>query len=124
MSLDDWDPEKEKENDPVKLQQEQLALARRYMAKIEKAEQEAAARKAEAEAAAGQVAHVVGAFEPPKPPSFEVMSAALKKSWDETKLIVPDAPDSVKSFTFQTLAQTRFYELRGPTCGPILSGPP
>jgi hypothetical protein len=96
MTEKDWSPEDEV--DPIELQKRQLALGEKFMAKLEKEEAEKAKRQAEAE-----VFVPAAPYMPPPPPTFEERCARIEKAWAETKRLVPDAPDNVKTIVFQTL---------------------
>jgi hypothetical protein len=85
-------------DDPVELQKEQLKLGREFMARIKKQEEEEAARKAQYEEAGPRL--VAPAY---TKPSFEEVSAVLKKAWDGVEAIMPTAPGEVKAMAFQTL---------------------
>jgi len=94
------------EDDPIEIQKKQLAISQKFMAKLEaeeakKAEEEAA-RKAERAAVYAPVHGYAPAY---TPPTFEEVSAILKKTWDEVERIMPTAQDRVKSIAFQTLMQ-------------------
>ncbi len=97
---DDWTPEKEEEDDPAKLQKEQLALGRELLDRIKN--HEAEEKRRQEEYAAQPARTVLGAYEPP---TFEEVSAVLKKAWDETERIMPTAQDRVKAIAFQALMQ-------------------
>lgn len=98
----DWSPESEE--DPLKLQKEQLEIGKEFLA-MAKAEQEKNRQREARVLEAPAVAELLGG-EPMKPPSFEDVSAALAKCWEEAKKIVPDAPDHVKVIAFQSLLST------------------
>ncbi len=89
----EWDPE-----DPIeKLQKKQIKLGEKLLEKIEKQEQESEeAKKREQQYAAVPCA-------PFQAPTFDDLSVSITKAWTETKRIVPDAPDHVKTFVFQSL---------------------
>jgi len=106
-SIDDYDPANE--DDPIKIQKEQLAISKRFMAKIEREEAEAKRKKEEYAAASPPVAGYASAY---TPPTFEEVSAVLKKTWDEVERIMPTAKGRVKCSAFQTLMQAAFP--RGP----------
>lgn len=95
----DWSPESEE--DPLKIQKEQLQIGKEFLA-MAKAEQE----KMRQRAAEEPPARGFLVAEPPQPPSFEEVSAALTKCWEEAKKAVPDAPDHVKVIAFQALLST------------------
>lgn len=101
MSGDDWTPEKEAEDDPIKLQKEQIEIGRELLERVKKEE---AAIKAREEAYAARAVQP-GAGSPYKPPTFEEVSAVLKKAWDECERIMPTAGDRAKAMAFQTLMQ-------------------
>jgi hypothetical protein len=98
---DDWTPEKEAEDDPIKLQKEQLAMGRELLDKIRKQEAEEKRRQEEYAACASESpGKVIAAY---KPPTFEEVSAVLKKAWDEVDRIMPTAGDRVQAVAFQSL---------------------
>jgi hypothetical protein len=104
MPEKDWSPEDEV--DPIKLAQEQLAIGKRFMEKMEKIEKAEAEEKARREAYKKEVndAPPPGfSAVPYKPPSPEQVSEVLKKAWEETKRIMPDAPEAVQMRAFETL---------------------
>jgi hypothetical protein len=88
------------EDDPVELQKRQLALGKRFIEKMEKAEAEEKRRREECEAVP-----VAGAIRAYKPPTFEEVSSVLQKAWAEVERIMPTAQDRTKAIAFQTLMQ-------------------
>ncbi len=98
MSKDDWTPEKEEEDDPIKLQKEQLALGKEFMDRLKKEDEEKKRRQEEYAARGPEMAPAVY-----KAPTFEEVSSTLKKAWDEVERIMPGAPEAAKSYAFQTL---------------------
>lgn len=90
------------EDDPIELQKQQLAISKKFMAKLEAEEAEKKAQRAAHEAAVK-----AGPCHAPvyTPPAFEEVSAVLKKAWDEVERIMPTAGDRVKAAAFQTLMQ-------------------
>ncbi len=85
------------EDDPVELQKKQLELGKKFLEKIEAQEAEQKARENEYRAAGPVSAPVY------TPPTFEEVSAVLKKAWDEVERIMPTAVDGAKAYAFQTL---------------------
>jgi len=85
------------EDDPIEIQKQQLQLAKEFMAKVKAQEEEAKAKEAEYRAAGP-----IGAV-PYIPPTFEEVSAVLKKAWDEVERIMPSAGNRAKAYAFQTL---------------------
>lgn len=101
----DWSPESEQ--DPLELQREQLKIGKEFL-EMARAEKE---KQAQREAAVLRVHQGPPVSEyltadQIKPPSFEEVSAALSKCWEEAKKAVPDAPDHVKVIAFQSLLST------------------
>jgi hypothetical protein len=85
-------------DDPIELQKEHLKLGKEFLARIKKQEAEEAARRAQLEDPGQPIA--APAY---TPPSFEEVSAVLKKAWDGVEAIMPTAPGEVKAMAFQTL---------------------
>ena len=85
------------EDDPIELQKQQLALGKEFMARLRREEEEKKAREAEY---ANRPTIARPAF---KPPTFEEVSACIKKTWDEIERIMPTAKDRVKALAFQSL---------------------
>lgn len=98
---DDWTPEKEEEDDPIKLQKEQLAIGKEFLERLKKQEAEEQKRREEYAAAPPAYGIAPAMY---KPPTFEEVSANIKKTWEEVERIIPTAPDSVKTYAFQALA--------------------
>jgi hypothetical protein len=97
---DDWTPEKESEDDPIKLQKEQIAMGKEFLARLKREEEERKAREMEyTKTVRGAVAPVY------KPPTFEEVSAVLKKAWEGVEAIMPTAGDQVKAHAFQMLVR-------------------
>lgn len=84
------------EDDPVELQKKQLALGKKFLEKIEKQEAEEKARK-EAYAREAIAPPAYGTY---TPPTFEEVSAKVKKAWDEVEKIMPNATDAAKTTAF------------------------
>lgn len=105
---DDWTPEKEEEDDPIKLQKEQIAMGKEFLSRLRREEEEKKAREAEyAER---------GPMIPPaayKAPTFEEVSAGMKKAWDEVERIMPNATNEAKSYAFQTLLHAQAAAMTG-----------
>lgn len=99
MAEKEWS--EDPEDDPIKLQKEQIALGKKFMAKMEEAEAKEKKRREEY-AEAPSVYGIAPAMY--KPPTFEEVSANIKKAWEEVERIIPTAPDEVKVYTFQALA--------------------
>jgi hypothetical protein len=95
---EEYDPENE--IDPLKIQREQLDLAKEFMAKMK--EREAKEKAAEDAYAAHPRPIAARTY---TPPTFEEVSAVLKKSWEGVEAIMPTAGDRVKAVAFQTLMQ-------------------
>ena len=83
------------EDDPVELQKKQLALGKKFLEKMEKQEAEEEARKKAYAAEAIRPAY--GTY---TPPTFEEVSAKVKKAWDEVEKIMPNATDAAKTTAF------------------------
>lgn len=111
---DDWTPEKEEEDDPIKLQKEQLAIGKEFLERLKKQEAEEQKRREEYEARPAAPVAYGTIHSDYKPPTFEEISANIKKAWDEVERVIPDAPDSVKTYAFQGLYSSF---LRGPYLG-------
>jgi hypothetical protein len=92
----EWNPEDEV--DPIELQKQQLALGKKFMERIEKEDAEKAKREDEADRYAR-----APVYTPPPPLTFEERCVRIEKAWTETKRLVPDAPDHVKTLVFQSL---------------------
>jgi hypothetical protein len=108
---DDWTPEKEEEDDPIKLQKEQLAIGKEFLSRLRREDEEKKAREAEyaAQAPAPERVTVRGY----KPPTFEEVSAGMKKAWDEVERIMPNATNEAKSYAFQTLVHAQAAAMTG-----------
>jgi len=85
------------EDDPIALQKKQLELGKKFLAKIE--EQEAAAKQRESE----YKVPLGGPCPVYTPPTFEEVSAVLKKAWEGVEAIMPTAGDRVKAIAFTSL---------------------
>lgn len=90
------------EDDPIELQKKQLELGKKFLKKVE--EQEAKEREKEEQYRAAGPAIAPSAY---RHPTFEEVSAAMKKAWDEVSRIMPDATDAAKSYAFQTLVHAQ-----------------
>jgi hypothetical protein len=86
------------DDDPVELQKEHLKLAKEFLVRLKKKEEEEAARKAQYEESGPRI--VAPAY---TPPSFEEVSAVLKRAWLGVEAIMPTAPGEVKMVAFETL---------------------
>ena len=89
------------EDDPIELQKQQIAIGKEFLARIRKEDEERKARAVE-HAVCPPRAIAASVY---KPPTFEEVSAVLKKAWDEVERIMPTAGDRVKAAAFQTLMQ-------------------
>lgn len=100
------------EDDPVELQKQQLALGKEFMERLKKQEAE---EKKRLEDRAAQAPPVRGYGSAPeyKPPTFEEVSAGMKKAWDEVERIMPNATDTAKSYAFQTLVHAQAAAMTG-----------
>lgn len=98
--MDDKEWSEGPENDPVELQKEQIKLGREFLERIKKQEAAEEARKKESAAPKSPAVGAIGAY---VRPSFENVSAALKKAWDEVEKIMPAAGDRVKAMALQVL---------------------
>lgn len=90
MGADDekpWNPDDE--IDPAKIQKEYLEVAKDMVAEMKEAKANKKAAE-EALAAGPSIAAIGMAY---RPPSFSEVSAKLKRCWEETKKIAPDASD-------------------------------
>lgn len=101
------DPEEEgwsaeRELDPEKLQKEYLHLAKELVGDMKEQKAKAAAEKKQMEEACAQPPMRAMGFAY-KPPTFEEVSAKLKRAWEETKKIAPDAPEFVQAEIIRTL---------------------
>jgi hypothetical protein len=85
-------------DDPIELQKEQVKIGKELLDRIKRQEAEEAARKAQYEDAIPPAARA-----PYVPPSFEEVSAVLKKAWLGVEAIMPTAPDRVKAIAFHAL---------------------
>lgn len=94
----EYDPENEV--DPEQIARDHLALGKKILDRMEKADAEEERRKLEYAEAVRPVAGSVMVY---KPPPLEEVSASLKKAWDEVEKIMPTAPDAVKTLAYQTL---------------------
>lgn len=94
----DWDPDNEV--DPAKVQREYMQFMKEMMADLKKA-------KAEDRSYLGSKPAIgmgaVMAPPRPKPPTFEDKKAQVKKAWEATKEIAPDAHYAVQCNIFQIL---------------------
>src|SRR5574339_542615 len=99
MDEKEWDPD---EPAPVELQKEQLKLGKEFLQRLKDQEKVDAERRAEYEAERAERGPMIApaAY---KAPSFEEVSAVLKKAWDEVERIMPTAGDQVKVQAFQML---------------------
>lgn len=100
--MDEWDPEKEK--DPEKIQAEMLEMGKQMLEQF-KADKERA-KKADEEFAA----HPPIAALAYRPPTFQEVAARLKRAWDETKKIDPDAPPEVQVKMLEVLLHASWEE--------------
>lgn len=101
--MDDWDPEKEQE--PEKLQKEFLEVGKEMLGRL-KADEERQ-KKLEEEAAAMPP---VAAYASYKPPTFQDVADRLKRAWEETKRIDPQAPAIVQVKMLEVLLQASWEE--------------
>lgn len=114
MTEKDWSPEDDA--DPIKIQKESLELQKKFMARIEKEDEEKAKREDEAKRYAGGPP----VYTPPPPLTFEERCVRIEKAWTETKRLVPDAPDHVKTLVFQSLLHSSEGDVLGyGTIGPV-----
>lgn len=95
----EWTPEDEV--DPVKLQQEQIALGKEFLQRLKNQEKIDAERKAAYEQARAEGPLI--AAQTYTPPTFEEISSRIKKCWDELERIMPTAPDAAKVKAFEVL---------------------
>ena len=77
---------------------------------VQKQEAEEKARKEEY---AREVARGPGICPVYKAPTFEEVSAGMKKAWDEVERIMPSAPEAAKSYAFQTLVHAQAAAMTG-----------
>lgn len=100
--MGEWSPENEK--DLEKIQREVLSVQKEVLEKL-KADQDRE-KKAEAEMAAlppiGAMAY--------KPPTFQEVSARMKRAWEETKKIDPEAPPLVQAKMLEILLHASWEE--------------
>ena len=104
MTETDWSPEDEV--DPTEIAKQQLALGKKFMERVEKEDREREDREREERKKRELDAPPCPEYRvppSPPPPTFEEVSAMIKKVWDEVKTIVPDAPDHVKVQAFEHL---------------------
>lgn len=87
------------EDDPVELQKRQLALGKEFLDRLKKQEAAEEERRKKYE----NPTALADAMRPYSPPSFEEVSAVLKKAWDEVERIMPTAGDKAKAMAFQSL---------------------
>lgn len=106
--MEEWDPEKEK--DPEKLQAEMLDMGKKMLEQF-KADQKQREQQDAAYQAAGPP---IAAFSY-KPPTFAEVSSRLKRAWDETRKIAPDADGFVQTELLRTLFQAAMQEDRPTT---------
>lgn len=104
--MDDWDPEKEK--DPEKIQAEMLEMGKEM---LEQFKQDKAAKEKyeQAVAASGPARAFVY-----KPPTFDQVSARIKRCWEEVRKIDPKAPALVQVKMLEILLHSADDE-PGPT---------
>lgn len=99
----EWDPENE--SDPDKLQREFLAMGKDLLSQIkanckrEKLE-EGLLKEDLLEVCAVPAPVMIGAY---RAPTLEEASLRVKKAWEETKKIAPDASDSIQVEILRTL---------------------
>lgn len=108
MAEKEWS--EDPEDDPIELQKKQLALGKKFLEKMEKQEAEEKARK---EAYAQEAIQPHAYVTQYTPPTFEEVSATLKKAWSEVEHIMPNAPDAAKSYAFQTLVHSLAKPMTG-----------
>lgn len=105
----DWSPENE--IDPAKVQREYLEVAKELIGEMKAAKEKKQIEKEKIEremqeeivSIPGVIGGIgIGRY---KPPTFEEMSARMKRAWEETKRIAPDASDFVKAEILRTLTQ-------------------
>jgi hypothetical protein len=101
--MEEWDPEKEK--DPDKIQAEMLEMGKKMLEQF-KADQERM-KKADEEFAAHPPPVAAFAY---KPPTFQDVAARLKRAWEETKKIDPDAPPLVQVKMLEMLFQSTWED--------------
>lgn len=98
MAAEDKEWSEDPADDPVELQKEQIKIGRELLDRVKRQEEEARAREEEYAARGPMIAPA-----PYKAPTFEEVSAVLKKAWDEVERIMPTAPDAVKARAFDTM---------------------
>lgn len=108
--MEDWSPEKEKEDNPEKLAKEQIRLGKEVLHEI---------RDIRKKAPVPAAVHPVG-FVGQLRPSFEEIAGACRRTWEKAKEIAPDAPDGVRVLIFQRLihAAEDEVERENPRAGP------
>lgn len=104
--MDDWDPEKEK--DPEKIQAEMLEMGKEMLEQFKK---DKAAKEKYDEAVAAVPPGKAFVY---KRPTFEEVSARLKRSWEEVRKIDPKAPALVQVKMLEILLHSADDE-SGPT---------
>ena len=97
--LPEWDPSKEIDEDKVR--REYLGVMKEMIDDYKKAK----AEKERAALAPPPPAIVGGPIRRWKPPTFEDVSARMKRAWEETKKIAPDAPPFVQAEIVRELAR-------------------
>jgi small-conductance mechanosensitive channel len=99
---EEWSPDKE--FDPAKLQAEYLELLKEIVEdhKAEKAKKLAVEQEAKEDLAklASPPVIGIGAY---RRPTFQELSARMKRAWEETQKIAQDAPQAVQVAIFQNL---------------------
>lgn len=95
-----WDPANEV--DPAKVQKEYLEVAKDLVAEMKADKARKAKEKEEYEGAIAAVP-AIGGIAAYQPPTFQELSAKLKRCWEETKKIAPDAPEFVQAEIIRTL---------------------
>lgn len=100
----EWNPEDE--IDPAKVQKEYLEVAKDMISQM-KADKAKRAKEEEEYKAMPAVIGGMGVF---RPPTMEEMSTRMKRAWEETKKIAPDAPEMVQTEIFRNLLHTSVEE--------------
>lgn len=100
----EWNPEDE--IDPAKIQKEYLEVAKDM---VNQFKADKVKREKEEEAYRAMPA-VIGGLGPFRPPTMEEISARMKRAWEETKKIAPDAPDMVKTEIFRNFLHASVEE--------------
>jgi hypothetical protein len=96
-----WSPEDE--IDPAKIQKEYLEVAKDMIGQMKADKENRKKAEQEFQKQVQAMPPMIGVLGPYKPPTPEEVSVKMKRAWEETKKIAPDAPDMVKLEIFRSM---------------------